>query len=59
MLRMLKERLSGSEIKILILLFTIIISHNPSSFLMSYLLEHSPHNYSIFMWNNTLINNRK
>jgi len=47
-----KERLGGSELKILWLLFKLIFLRSPWSFLLSYLHDHSPYNYSVFMWNN-------
>lgn len=47
-----KERLGGSELKILWLLMKIVIFRSPWLFLLSYLHDHSPYNYSVFMWNN-------
>ena len=47
-----KERLGGSELKILWLLFKMIVLKSPWLFLLSYLHDHSPYNYSVFMWNN-------
>lgn len=47
-----KERMGGSEIKILWLLIKILILKAPLDFVLSYLHGHSPYNYSVFMWNN-------
>lgn len=52
MLTRFKERLGGSELKILWLLIKMIFFRSPWSFLLSYLHDHSPYNYSVFMWNN-------
>lgn len=56
--RKLKERLGGSELKILLFMVLLIFTRNPLSFIMSYLLDHSPYNYSVFMWNNSSINQK-
>ena len=47
-----KERLGGTEIKILWLIITLIIFNSPMELLLSYLHDHSPYNYSVYMWNN-------
>ena len=49
---MLYSRLGGSEWKILFLLVKIIIFKSKLDFILSYFHDHSPYNYSIFMWNN-------
>lgn len=46
------QRVGGGEWKILLLLFQIIISKSKIEFILSYLHDHSPYNYSVFMWNN-------
>lgn len=53
---MFKERLGGNEFKIIFLLFTLFVLRSPFKFLSSYILEHSPYNYSVFMWNNISAN---
>ena len=50
--RMLYERLGGSEIKIVWLLFKLFVLKSEMSFILSYLHGHSPYNYSVYMWNN-------
>jgi len=47
-----KERIGGNELKIILLLFTMFFLKSPWDFLLSYLHDHSPYNYSVYMWNN-------
>ncbi len=46
------QRIGGNEWKILLLLFKLIVSKSKMEFILSYLHDHSPYNYSVFMWNN-------
>lgn len=47
-----KERLGGNEFKILWLAIKLIVTKSPWDLLLSYLHDHSPYNYSVYMWNN-------
>lgn len=47
-----KERLGGSEIKIIWLLIKLIFLGSPWDLILNYLHDHSPYNYSVYMWNN-------
>lgn len=51
------DRIGGSELKILIQLFKLIVLKSAFEFILSYLHDHSIYNYSVYMWNN--INNSK
>ena len=50
-LERLYERLGGSEWKILWLLLKLVIFKSGMGIISSYLHDHSPYNYSVFMWN--------
>ena len=50
--RMFRERLGGSELKILWLLIKLVVLKSPMDFILGYFHGHSPYNYSVFMWNN-------
>ena len=45
------ERLGGSEWKILWLIIKLVIFKAGIGLIISYLHDHSPYNYSVFMWN--------
>lgn len=46
------ERLGGDEWKILFLLIKAIVFRNVTDFVLDYLHDHSPYNYSVYIWNN-------
>lgn len=51
-IRMFKERLGGSELKILWLLIKLFVFKSSIDFVLGYFHGHSPYNYSVFLWNN-------
>lgn len=47
-----KQRLGDGECKLLWLAVKMFVTKSPWSLLLSYLHDHSPYNYSVYMWNN-------
>ena len=47
-----RQRLGGGEYKLLWLAVKMLITKSPWDLLLSYLHDHSPYNYSVYMWNN-------